>query len=93
MSKRLSIPLALFVSVIIALSGWLVNAQSKKDENQDCHIVENRKHTDIGLETKLDNKTFQMLLRMQEKNFERSWDEIKELRKEQRALIDKLPEK
>lgn len=83
---KINIPLAIVITVVLAMSGWLVMAQSSKDIKQDSEIKENRE-TD---KKKVDNDTLKLLLQMQEKNFDRTYKEIEQLRKEQRILIEKI---
>jgi len=83
---KINIPLAIIVTVILAMTGWLVQAQSTKDAKQDLEIRENREVD----KKKVDNDTLKLLLQMQEKNFDRTYKEIEQLRKEQRILIEKM---
>lgn len=88
MDKKTSIPLAVGVSIILAMTGWLVNAQSTRDKTQDEAI----KDTSVKAEKKVDNSTMQMLLIQQGKQFDRLFEEIKDLRKEQMELLKKKPD-
>jgi len=84
--RKINIPLAIVITVVLAMSGWLIMAQSSKDIKQDSKIKENRETN----KKKVDNDTLKLLLQMQEKNFDRTYKEIEQLRKEQRILIEKM---